>query len=57
MNENFTVRKATENDISLIENLIKGLAAYEKKTAGYDCYTGGFALSSLRKEHSCCAYR
>ncbi len=31
MNENFTVRKATENDISLIENLIKGLAAYEKR--------------------------
>lgn len=28
MNENFTVRKATENDITLIENLIKGLAAY-----------------------------
>ena len=31
MNDNFTVRKATENDISLIENLIKGLAAYEKR--------------------------
>lgn len=31
MNENFTVRKATENDISLIENLIKGLATYEKR--------------------------
>jgi GNAT superfamily N-acetyltransferase len=31
MNENFTVRKASENDISLIENLIKGLAAYEKR--------------------------
>lgn len=31
MNENFTVRKATENDINLIENLIKGLAAYEKR--------------------------
>lgn len=31
MNENFTVRKATENDITLIENLIKGLAAYEKR--------------------------
>ena len=27
MNENFTVRKATENDISLI----KGLAEYEKR--------------------------
>lgn len=31
MNDNFTVRKANENDISLIENLIKGLAAYEKR--------------------------
>ena len=30
MDDKFTVRKATENDISLIENLIKGLAAYEK---------------------------
>lgn len=47
MDDKFTVRKATENDISLIENLIKGLAAYEKKTAGYDRRTGGFALSSL----------
>ena len=31
MDDKFTVRKATENDISLIENLIKGLAAYEKR--------------------------
>lgn len=31
MNENFTVRKATENDILLIENMIKGLATYEKR--------------------------
>lgn len=31
MNDKFTVRKATENDISLIENLIKGLATYEKR--------------------------
>lgn len=31
MNDKFTVRKATENDINLIENLIKGLAAYEKR--------------------------
>lgn len=31
MNENFIVRKATENDISLIENMIKGLATYERR--------------------------
>ena len=31
MNENFTVRKATEKDISLIETLVKGLATYEKR--------------------------
>ena len=47
MNENFTVRKATENDISLIENLIKGLATYEKRPQDMTCHTGGFALSSL----------
>ncbi len=46
MNDKFTVRKATENDISLIENLIRS-CHIRKKTAGYDCYTGGFALSSL----------
>lgn len=31
MNEKFTVRKANENDIPLIQDMIKGLAAYEKR--------------------------
>lgn len=31
MNDNFTVRKATPKDIPLIQNMIKGLAAYEKR--------------------------
>lgn len=29
--ENFEIYKATENDLSLIEDLIKGLATYEKR--------------------------
>ena len=37
MDDKFTVRKATENDISLIENLIKGLAAYEKRPQDMTC--------------------
>jgi len=31
LNENFTVRKANENDIPLIQNMIKNLALYEKR--------------------------
>ena len=31
MNEKFNVRKATEKDISEIQNMIKGLAVYEKR--------------------------
>lgn len=31
MSEKFTVRKANENDIPLIQNMIKDLAAYEKR--------------------------
>ena len=31
MNEKFTVRRANENDISEIQNMIKSLAAYEKR--------------------------
>ena len=31
MNGKFTVRKAEEKDIVLLQNMIKGLAAYEKR--------------------------
>ena len=31
MNEEFNVRKANESDIPLIQDMIKGLAAYEKR--------------------------
>lgn len=31
MSEKFTVRKANKNDILLLQNMIKGLAAYEKR--------------------------
>ncbi len=31
MNEKYNVRKATEKDISEIQNMIKGLAVYEKR--------------------------
>jgi len=31
MNEKFTVRKANKNDITLIQNMIKNLATYEKR--------------------------
>lgn len=31
MNEKFTVRKANKNDISLIQDMIKNLAIYEKR--------------------------
>ena len=31
MNEKFIVRKATENDIPRLHNMIKGLASYEKR--------------------------
>ena len=31
MNEKFTVRKANENDMAEIQNMIKGLAEYEKR--------------------------
>ena len=31
MNEKFTVRKANENDMPGIQNMIKGLAEYEKR--------------------------
>lgn len=31
MHEKFTVRKATEKDIPLLQTMIKGLAAYEKR--------------------------
>ena len=31
MHETFTVRKATEKDIPLLQTMIKGLAAYEKR--------------------------
>ena len=35
MNEKFNVRKATEKDISEIQNMIKGLAVYEKEDLYY----------------------
>ena len=31
MHETFTVRKATEKDIALLQTMIRGLAAYEKR--------------------------